>query len=142
MKLDVLRNRKTRAAEGSIAFELALGALVTMSVMAGVLNLCFAVMAFTNNDHACRDAARAAAGRGIARGQEAARAAVNGFNSRVGSVSQVELLAVQFESPRVEGELPLVKVSTRSIVTLPVPIDLFGTTLPVQRTYIYPVVQQ
>lgn len=140
--MNLVSSATQRSRQGSIAFELTIGTTVSMTVIAAVLNLCFLVMSYTNNDHACRDAARAVSTRGVVQARDAARAAIAGFNSRNPQSTPVELVDVQVQRGQTEEDLAMVKVTARTMATLPVPIEPFAKTVPLVRTYAYPIVQQ
>jgi hypothetical protein len=141
--MNLVSSATHRSRHGSIAFELTVGTTVSMTVIAAVLNLCFLVMSYTNNDHACRDAARAVSTTsGVVQARGAARAAIAGFNSRNPQLTPVELVDVQVQRGQTEGDLDMVKVTARTMATLPVPIEPFAKTVPLVRTYAYPIVQQ
>lgn len=144
------RRHAMRKSRGSVAFELAAGALITIAIVAFSLNICFAMIAYSINDHACRDAARAAAQGASA--QEAflmANAIIKNYNNGSAGMTPIFLVSVvygDFNGAPPPGVAPTVIVTTRSTTKLPAPIALFGkqvfgAQLPVQKQYTFPIVR-
>ena len=91
------RKFRSRNNAGSVAFELSAGALVTMAIVAFSLNVCFAMIAYGLNDHACRDAARAAApGQTQSETQALASAIIKSYNSASSSMTTITLVNVSY----------------------------------------------
>lgn len=141
------RSRKRR---GSVAFELAAGALLTLAIVAFSLNICFSMIAYGVNDHACRDAARAAAqGTTPAEAFLMANAIVKNYNNTAAGMTPITLVTVlyaDFNGTPPAGVAPTVTVTTRSSSKLPAPIaifgkQVFGSEMPVQKKYVFPIVR-
>lgn len=136
--------------KGSVAFELAIGATITICIVAFALNICFAMISYGINDHACRDAARAAAqGANFTEANKAARAIVKTYNSNNGLTAPITVVSVSyvdFFGNTPVGLSPFVTVTTRTEATMPAPIEfmgkqIFGRTIPVQKQYTFPIVR-
>lgn len=143
-------NRSTRNRKGSAVFELAAGSLISISVVAFVLNVCFAMLSYGINDHACRDAARAAAqGATSIEANKLASAIVKSYNSNNGMLAPITVTNVvynDFGGNPAPDLSPFVTVTTQSKATMPAPIDVFGShvfssTIPVTKTYTFPIVR-
>lgn len=143
-------NRQSRNRSGSVAFELAASALITIAIVAFSLNICFSMIAYGVNDHACRDAARAAAqGTTPAEAFLMANAIVKNYNNTAAGMTPISLVTVlylDFNGTPPAGVAPTVTVITRSSSKLPAPIaifgkQVFGTEMPVQKKYTFPIVR-
>ena len=142
--------RTNRGQRGSAAFELAAGALITIGIVAFALNVCFAMLSYSINDHACRDAARAAAqAPSAAQAFIMASNIVKSYNSNNGLLSPITVRSVlytDFSGNPPAGQSPFVTVTTTSNATMPAPIEFFGKTLfgssiPVSKTYAFPIIR-
>ncbi|MBX9567368.1 MAG: hypothetical protein K2X77_00670 [Candidatus Obscuribacterales bacterium] len=144
------RHISNRSSRGSAAFELAAGALITIAIVAFALNTCFAMVAYGINDHACRDAARAAAqGTTPPEAFMMANAIVKSYNNTAAGMTPITLVLVSyvdFNGSPPPGSAPTVTVITRTSTKLPAPIELFGKKLfgqqiPLEKTYTFPIVR-
>ncbi|MBX9688105.1 MAG: hypothetical protein K2X27_15465 [Candidatus Obscuribacterales bacterium] len=139
-----------RKNSGSMFVEIGAGALVTISMMALALNACFAMLAYGINDRACRDAARAAAQQDtFASASNIARIVVSGFNrnaSLMGAIQVDNVTYTDFGGNPPQDKSPFVTVTTHANVKMPAPIEFFGHdifsgSLPVRKTYTFPIVR-
>jgi len=135
---------------GSVAIEIAAGALVSIGLMALALNVCFGMLAYGVNDRACREAARAAAQQStLASASSIAKFVVNGFNQNNSYMNKIQVTRVvftDFNGLPPEDQSPFVSVTTSSSVSTPAPIaffgqKVFGESIPVQKTYTFPIVR-
>lgn len=142
--------RRMRSARGVAALELAIGSLITIAVMAFVLNICFAMITFGVNDRACRDACRAAAqGANPNEALNMAKSAVAPYNTSPLVISNLQVTQVQYQDfggniPA--GQSPFVTVSTQATTKLPAVLsvfgqDLFPASIPVRQSYTFPIVR-
>lgn len=148
--LKLQRRLNIRKKNGSVAFELAAGALVTIAIVALALNISFALIAYGINDHACRDAARAAAqGSSPAEAFQMANAIVKSYNNGSAGMTPIIMSVVSyadFNGAPPPGAAPTVTVVTKTTTKLPAPIEIFGkqvfgATIPLQKTYTFPIVR-
>ena len=150
MRAFAIWKRTANRKRGSISLEIAAGALVTLGLVALALNVSFAMLAYGANDRACRDAARAAAQQNTAAdARNAAKLIVAGFsraNSLLGAITVSDVVYNDFKGNPPADQSPYVTVTTRSTVSMPAPIEffgqqVFGTTIPVAKTYTFPIVR-
>lgn len=139
-----------RRAGGSAALELAIGSLITITVVAFALNTCFAMLAYGINDRACRDAARAAAQGGTQlEAFNMAKTAVKSYNSTTGMLSAIAVSSFQyndFAGNPPENVSPFVTVVTSGSVQLPAVLKVFGKnifnpSIPIKKSYTFPIVR-
>lgn len=139
-----------RKAGGFAALELAAGSLIMIGVIAMALNVCFAMLSYGGNDRACRDAARAAAqGTTLTEATQLANAIITTYKSNNSILSQITVTNLDykdFAGNPPSGVSPTVSVTTRATVNLPAPVEffgqnIFGKSIPVQKTYTFPIVR-
>ncbi len=143
-------SRSKRTKRGSVAVELAAGALVTIGIVALALNVCFAMMSYGLNDRACRDACRAAAqGASAVEAEGLARTIVKSYSSSNSQLAPIEVSNITYTdfggTPSADVS-PFVSVTTRTTAKMPAPIEFFGNkvfadSIPVQKTYTFPIVR-
>jgi hypothetical protein len=117
------------------------------------LNLSLLTLAAAVNDHACRDAARAAAQtKDYTNGLSAARAIVSSYPSNSFILTKPAVVTSGFIYEDYGGnppdnESPYVSVTTETTVKVPAPIFFFGAQfnkngyLKLNRTYLFPIVK-
>ncbi len=145
------RIRMTRRCEGTAFAELAVVGLIMTLVVAFVLDIAIALMAFSVVDRACRDAARAAA-QGATRdeAQQLATAIANDHLSASPLVTAPIVTNVVYQdfggnpSP---SECPFVEVTTSATASVPAPLFMLGTNgggdrpLTLAKKYRFPIVK-
>lgn len=138
--------------KGSAFAELAVVGLIMTLILAFVLDIAIALMAFSTVDRACRDAARAAAqGTDSAEARQLALAITNDHLSRSPLLTAPIVTNVVYQdfggnpSP---SECPFVEVTTTATVVVPAPLFLLGSNsggsnqpLTLGKKYRFPIVK-
>lgn len=141
---------RTRNAKGSAAFELGIAALIMIGIIAFGLNICFAMIGYTMNDRACRDAARSAAqGANFVEATQRANrilASYRGSSPLFRNLTLDPVLYVDFGGNPPPGQAPFVRVTTTAQSDVPCAINLFGnnvfgSSMQYRRSYTFPIVK-
>ena len=143
-----------RAASGVASFiEIIASALFLVVLALLGMDICLAIFGCSMNDHACRDAARAASSaNSSAKALSLAQAALKMYQPDGYFISQPQLVASGFEyndfnSAPPPDTSPYVTVTTRCIVRVPAPIFFYGATFikdgqaQFTQRYTFPIVQ-
>lgn len=141
--------KKIRLESGSAAFELVAASLIMISVVAFALNVCMALIAYTTNDRACRDAARSAAqGASVSEATQRASRILLGYSGSA-ALRNLRLERIDyndFAGRPPSGVSPFVKVITSAECAIPCPISVFGNdvfrpSLQIRKVYTFPIVK-
>ncbi|MBX9669443.1 MAG: hypothetical protein K2X93_17610 [Candidatus Obscuribacterales bacterium] len=145
------RQRKfIRRQQGTAFAEVAVVGFIMTLVLAFILDIAIALMAFSVVDRACRDAARAAAqGQSRDEARQMAAAIANDHLSASPLVTAPIVTNVVYEdfggdpSP---DQCPFVEVTTSATASVPAPLFLFGTSgtnrpLTLAKRYRFPIVK-
>lgn len=144
------KSNSSRSNRGSTAIELGAAALIMISLVAFGLNICIAMIGYTMNDRACRDAARSAAQ--AATTTEATTRASRILASYRGSsplFKQLRLSQVtytDFGGTPPDGVAPFVTVTTVAESDVPCAVNVFGKNvfgdkMQFRRSYTFPIVK-
>lgn len=143
-------NARIRSKRGSTAIELGAAAMIMIALVAFGLNICIAMMGYTMNDRACRDAARAAAQAPTLSeaNTRASRilASYKGSSPLFKQLVMTNLTYTDFGGTPPEGVAPFVTVTTRAQSDVPCAInvfgkDVFGNSMQFRRSYTFPIVK-
>ncbi len=138
---------------GQTMIELASIMVCMVPLMLLALDISLLTLAAAVNDHACRDAARAAAQtKDYTAGLSAARAIVSSYPSNSFILTKPTVLTNSFVYEDFGGnppdnESPYVSVTTEMKVKIPAPIFFFGAKfskdgyLKLNRSYLFPIVK-
>ncbi len=140
-----------RSARGSSAVELGIAVLVMIAVVAFGLNISMAMIGYTTNDRACRDAARSAAqgatvAEAIERAQRILSTYKNTGNPFFKNLAIDSLTYTDFSGAPPAGVSPFVKVVTSASSDIPCPVNIFGNnvfgnSLKFRKQYTFPIVK-
>lgn len=144
------RRQRYRRATGSSAIELSVAALIMIAIVAFALNICIALIGYTLNDRACRDACRSAAqGANATEARQRATQILKSYqksdpffrNLTVDSVTYTD-----FAGSPPAGISPFVTVITSAKSDVPCPLaifgkDVFGSSLQFRKSYTFPIVR-
>lgn len=124
------RNRKAHGVASFI--EIIASALFIIILALFGMDICMAIFGATMNDHACRDAARAASGASpAATAQALALTALKAYPTDGHFITTPQLVGFDYHdfggNPPADTS-PYVSVTTKTIVSIPAPIFFFGAT--------------
>lgn len=143
--------KASRRQTGSLAVELGVAVLIMIFIVAFSLNICMAMIGYTMNDRACRDAARSAAqGANLTEATTRANRILVTYqkslplfrNLKVDSITYTD-----FGGLPPAGVAPFVTVTTSAISNVPCPVTLFGSsafgagTMQFRKSYTFPIVK-
>ena len=139
-----------RSNRGSTAIELGAAALIMIGIVAFGLNVCMAMIGYTLNDRACRDAARSAAqGENLPEALQRANRILTTYRKSSPFFRLADRATVSytdFGGTPPAGVSPFVTVTTTASSDMPCPINLFGnnvfgSSMQFRKSYTFPIVR-